>query len=80
MLGEQHDLVHELPGFENRIQALKLSDSHFARLLEEHDSVDQHILRCETEVEVHADDYVVELKKRRLALKDELYQILRSHP
>lgn len=78
MLGEQHDLVHELPGFENRIQALKASNSHFAKLLEEHDAIDQHILRCETEVEVHADDYVVDLKKRRLRLKDELFQLLRQ--
>ena len=48
--------------------------------MEEHDAVDRHILRCETEEEVHADDYVNDLKKQRLALKDELLQILRQSP
>jgi uncharacterized protein YdcH (DUF465 family) len=78
MFGEIHDLAHELPEFQQRIQELKSTNSHFATLMEEHDEIDRHILRCETEEEVHADDYVNELKKKRLALKDELFQILRQ--
>lgn len=78
MLGEKHDLVHELPEFKERIHELKISNQHFSKLFDEYDELDHHIRRCETEVEVHADDFVEELKKRRLALKDELFAMLRN--
>lgn len=78
MLGEKHDLVHELPEFKERIHELKISNQHFAKLFDEYDELDHQVRRCETEVEVHADDFVEELKKRRLALKDELFAMLRN--
>ena len=78
MLGEKHDLAHELPEFKERIHELKLTNTHFARLLKEYDELDHQVRRCETEVEIHADDFVEQLKKRRLALKDELFQIIRK--
>ena len=79
MLGEKHDLVHELPEFRDLIHELKVSDNHFSKLFYEYDELDHEIRRCETEVEIHADDYVEGLKKKRLALKDELFQILKQH-
>jgi uncharacterized protein YdcH (DUF465 family) len=45
-------------------------------MFDEYDEIDHQIRRCEAEIEVHADDFVEELKKRRLALKDELFQML----
>ena len=78
MLGEKHDLVHELPEFKERIHELKLSNHHFANLFDEYDELDHQILRCEIEVEIHADDYVEGLKKRRLELKDELFHMLQQ--
>ena len=78
MLGEKHDLVHELPEYKERIHELKISNRHFAKLFEEYDEMDHQFRRCETAVEVHADDYVEGLKKKRLALKDELFQMLRN--
>ncbi|MEY3107280.1 MAG: hypothetical protein RIT35_1458, partial [Pseudomonadota bacterium] len=51
---------------------------HFAKLFNEYDELDHLVRRCETEVEVHADDYVQGLKKNRLALKDELLKILQT--
>ncbi len=80
MLGEKHDLVHELPEYKDRIHELKLSNRHFAKLFEEYDEIDHQVRRCETEVEVHAHDFVEELKKKRLALKDELFRMLRENP
>lgn len=77
MLGEKHDLVHELPEFKDKIHELKTSNAHFARLFNEYDELDHTVRRTETGVENHADDYLEELKKRRLALKDELFQMLR---
>jgi len=78
MLGEKHDLAHELPEFKERIHELKVSNRHFAKLFDEYDELDHQVRRCEADIEVHADDYVEELKKKRLALKDELYRILKE--
>ena len=78
MLGEKHDLAHELPEFKERIHELKISNRHFAKLFDEYDEVDHQIRRCEAEIEVHADEFVEELKKKRLALKDELFEMLRQ--
>lgn len=58
MLGEKHDLLHELPEYKERIHELKISNHHFAKLFNEYDELDHLVRRCETEVEVHADDYV----------------------
>ena len=78
MLCEKHDLLHELPEYKERIHELKISNHHFAKLFNEYDELDHLVRRCETEIEVHADDYVQGLKKRRLALKDELLKILQA--
>lgn len=78
MLGEKHDLVHELPEYRELIHELKISNRHFARLFDEYDELDHQIRRSETQVEVHSDDYLEELKKKRLALKDELFQMLQQ--
>jgi len=36
MLGEKHDLIHELPEHRERIHDLKMNDHHFARLFDEY--------------------------------------------
>ena len=76
MLGEKHDLVHELPEYKERIHELKINNNHFAKLFNEYDELDHLIRRCETEVEVHAEDYERDLKKSRLALKDDLLKLI----
>jgi len=78
MLTEKHDLIHEFPEFRDRIHDLKISNAHFAKLLNEHDELSHTIFRSEIEVEVLADDYLETLKKQRLALKDALFQMLRD--
>jgi len=78
MLGEKHDLVHELPEFKDKIHQLKTNNAHFAKLFNEYDELDHAVRRSETGVENHSDDYLDGMKKRRLALKDELFQMLRA--
>lgn len=78
MIGEKHDLAHELPEFKEKIHELKLSNRHFQKLFDEYDEIDHQVRRCEAEIEVHADDFVEALKKRRLALKDELFEMLKN--
>ena len=73
-----HALVVEFPELLERIHFLKANDHHFARLLEEHDAVDQRITRDEEKLEPLSDETLHELKQQRLKLKDELYQIATS--
>jgi uncharacterized protein YdcH (DUF465 family) len=78
MLNEKHDLVHELPEHRETIHNLKLNNNHFARLFDEYHEVDHEVHRIETGVENTSDDYLEARKKKRLHLKDELFQMIRK--
>lgn len=73
---ERHDLVHEFPEYREKIHSLKLSNAHFAKLFDEYHTVDHEVVRLEQGVEVCSDEYLEECKKRRLHLKDQLFQSL----
>lgn len=76
---EKHDLLHELPDYRDQIHELKLNNAHFARLFDQYHEVDHEVHRIETGVETPSDDYTEERKKLRLNLKDQLFDMLRSH-
>ena len=76
MLGEHHGLLHEFPEYRERIHDLKMSDNHFHSLMEQYDEVNKEVERLEQQGEPVADETLEELKKKRLQLKDELYQRL----
>jgi len=78
MLNEKHDLVSELPEHRATIHHLKMNDRHFAKLFEEYHDADHEVHRIEMGVENTADDYLDERKKRRLQLKDELFEIIKK--
>lgn len=78
MLGENHDLFHELPEYADRIDQLKSHDDRFASLFNEYHQVNSEVERIELNNEGHSDFYVEDLKKRRLHLKDTLYAILKG--
>ncbi len=71
-----HELAEEFPEFADRIEALKLSDPHFARLSEEYHQVNRQVHRAETLVEPMDQFHEEDLRKTRARLKDEIYQIL----
>lgn len=75
---EHHDLQHDFPEFHDRIHTLKISDAHFARLMEEYHRVEREVRRIEQEIDTPSDAYTEDLKKRRVHLKDELYSLLRA--
>ncbi len=78
MFGEHHDLLHELPEYKDKIHELKTNNAHFAKLFDEYHEVDHEVRRIEQGVETPSDDYAEEVKKKRLALKDELFQMLQA--
>jgi len=78
MIGEHHDLIHELPEYRDQIHAMKIGNTHFAKLFDEYHELDHEVRRIEQGVETPSDEYTEELKKKRLALKDELFQMLQA--
>ncbi len=73
-----HDLAHQFPEHRDRIHDLKLSNAHFARRADEYHAVAKELHAIEAGVETPSDRYVEELKKKRLALLDEIYGMLQA--
>lgn len=71
-----HELADEFPGAVADIHRLKESDAHFAGLAARYHVVNGAIHRAETGVEPLADDHLEDMKKRRLALLDEIAALL----
>lgn len=76
MLADNHDLAHEMPEYKEAIHKLKMNDGHFARLFDEYEVVNKEVLRIEKGVEAASDERLETLKKERLALKDEMRDML----
>ncbi len=73
---EKHDLHHEFPNRDEQIHELKVNHEEFRKLFDEYDEVTTEIHRIEMGNEVVIDEYLNELRKRRLHLKDQLYAIM----
>lgn len=78
MLGEKHDLIHELPEYKERIHELKISNKHFEKIFTKYHDLDHQVRRIEEGIETPSDDFVEELKKERLHLKDELFEMIKT--
>jgi uncharacterized protein YdcH (DUF465 family) len=78
MFGEHHDLTHELPEYRDAIHRLKTSNAHFARLFEAYGKLDRDVRKMEADVEPVSDAVLETAKKERLALKDELFGMLKA--
>lgn len=78
MLDEPHDLLHELPEYGDQILALCESDADFRQLLVDYDTLDGRIQDIELAGIPVDDVYAERLKKRRLALKDALFERLNA--
>ena len=75
---EKHDLLHELPEYKDRIHELKVSNNHFAKIFSNYHDIDHEIHRIEEGIETPADEYIEELKKKRLHMKDELFAMIKA--
>lgn len=71
-----HELHEEFPEHEAKIHELKVSDMHFAKLFEEYHEINRAVHRAETNIEPMEQLAETEMRKKRSALKDELYQML----
>ncbi|MBI2306544.1 MAG: DUF465 domain-containing protein [Rhodocyclales bacterium] len=73
---EHHDLSHEFPNLAEEIQALKAKHNHFSTLSDEYEQVTREIERLEEEDIPVGDFAIEEMKKKRVKLKDDLYQMI----
>ena len=75
---EHHPLVTEFPEHKDTIHKLKMEDAHFHNLMEKYEELDKQIFRIEDGSEPTEDAVVEQMKKERLALKDEILHMLKA--
>lgn len=78
MSNTPHQLHEEFPEYVEKMHELKVSDAHFVKLADEYHALNDEIHRIETKVEPASPVYEEDLRKKRLALKDEIARILRD--
>jgi uncharacterized protein YdcH (DUF465 family) len=72
-----HDLSAEFPEFKEKIHELKMNNNHFKVIFEKYQELDKAIYRSETRIDLLSNEQEEVLRKQRLKIKDELYQLLR---
>ncbi len=75
---EKHDLRTDFPLYIDEIHDLKMNDDHFLRLFNQYGDCDLEVKKIEEGIENTSDEYVEQLKLKRLNLKDELYRLLKK--
>ena len=71
-----HELAEMFPEDAELIHDLKGKNAHFAKVADQHHEVNRAIHRIEAEIEPTSDAHAEELKKQRLALQDEIVEML----
>ncbi len=66
------------PEYRDLISELKTTDRHFLSLFEKHNELDQKIKNIESRIEPGTHEEIEILKKEKLALKDQLYSLLKK--
>ena len=71
-----HELAEEFPNLVSEIHHLRETDGHFHRITDEYHTLNRAIHRAETDIEPCDDQRMTEMRKQRIALKDEIYGML----
>ncbi|MBY4675609.1 YdcH family protein [Marinobacterium arenosum] len=71
-----HSLYNDFPQYRERIQQLKHSNEEFARMAAEYHRIDHSIRGLETRGVPTSNDSFEQMKRRRVQLKDALFQML----
>lgn len=73
-----HELPEEFPEHADKMSALKQTDAHFAKLFDAYHEINRTVHRAETNVEPMDSLAETELRKKRGALKDEIWAYLQK--
>ena len=71
---DKHFFLNEFPELKEKIQELKASDAHFKRLYDDYNETNHQVERIENGIEAADDQFLNELRLKRVRLKDELYE------
>lgn len=74
-----HAIHEEFPNDADRIHHLKVSDTHFARLLDQYDAVNDQVAAAESRHVPMSDEAETDLRKKRAMLKDEIARAISGH-
>lgn len=64
------------PEHRELISQLRQNNAHFAKVFDEHNALDHEIIRLEQDPVTSGLEDIEVLKKKKLHLKDELYQMI----
>ncbi len=76
MSNTPHELSEDFPNDGDRIHTLKMENAHFAKLVEEYHDLNRKVHRAETGIEPREELAEVDLRKRRMRVKDEIASML----
>ena len=71
-----HELMEEFPENQGKMSTLKQQDAHFAKLFDDYHEINRAVHRAESDVAPTSDDHMVEMRKQRLVLKDQIARYL----
>ena len=71
-----HELPEEFPEHAEKMIALKGTDAHFAKLYDEYHEVNEKVHKAEEHIKPTDPLHEEEMRKKRAALKDEIYRML----
>ncbi|OCG16002.1 hypothetical protein A9G24_01260 [Gilliamella sp. App6-5] len=66
------------PEYREIISKLKNTDLRFQKLFDQHNELDQKIKNIESGIIINTTETIEALKKQKLKIKDEIYEILRK--
>jgi len=78
MSNTPHALGDDFPGQADLIHEMKTTNAHFATLADRYHEINRTVHRAETDVEPTDDLHMAELRKERMALKDQIAAALRA--
>ncbi len=74
---ENHNLTHEFPELEPKINTLKANDDVFRKMYVNYEEVNALVQHYESGEQNHTtDEHLTDLRKKRVHLKDDLYSYL----
>ncbi|MCU4653115.1 YdcH family protein [Roseibacterium sp. SDUM158016] len=76
MSNTPHELADDFPHEVEKIHELKVSNPHFARLMDAYHEVNRAVHRAETGVEPVDQSAETQMRKERMRLKDEIAGML----
>ncbi len=78
MSKKPHELHESFPAYADALDALQAEDKHFAKLVAEYDEVNHKIFRAENNLDPMEDLAMIEMRKERGLLRDQIFAALKA--